>query len=139
MVNVSPHTVQIAFVGCIFPIESLFYRINRHLLAISPQGLRNIYDLALSEKKFPTNEKCSRSNNDLVWEDHFFEGLITRMCAKPFRAFAPAPPLFVVGARPRFPRTKKPLVWGMGFGSVLSHRERGQVGKKRSSPPELLL
>ena len=112
--NVSPHTVQIAFVGCIFPIESLFYRINRHLLAISPQGLRNIYDLALSEKKFPTNEKCSRSNNDLVWEDHFFQGLITRMCAKP-------------------------LVWGMGFGSVLSHRERGQVGKKRSSPPELLL
>ena len=52
------------------------------------------------------------------------------MCAKPFRALTPTP-LVCCGVETAFSKDQKSIVWGMGLGRVLAHRERGQVRQKK--------
>ena len=67
-------------------------------------------------------------------EDHFFEGLITRMYAKPFRALTPNP-LVCCGVETAFSKDLKAHFLGDEFGERISSSRTGPSETKKTGLP----
>ena len=66
--------------------------------------------------------------------EHFFEGLITRMCAKPFRALTPAP-LVCRGGEAAMTKNQKARWLGDGFWERIISTRTWRIGTKKKKQP----